>query len=862
MINRLCILLGATFLLVDMNIAAESIQEPILSSKDLSDLERAERLFDSTAYPEAIFAYEALLHSTTHNEDLSLKLQLRIFQAYYLQEQYEKLIAFASTNNKFKENFLENRNLKKELLFLLATAYQRLGQYPESISFYQLHDQLGPTPESSFELGKTYYLQGDLLKAASYFLPIANSPYKDIQLHSLFYLVRIELAQGFPEKALNYLAKVADKDDEWHYLQGQTLLQLQNYVDAIYSFEKVVSKNSPKKETWYADTFYHLGQSYMKRAEEDSSNQLEHLTAAEEFFQKRLDHIPDAKSYLALLQCYLKMGALQKAEDLLTKEAICHSKEAYTQAVLLLAQTSPFYNTRAKYYQQLTQPENADNPDYVKWCYFQGLNHLNEANSPQSLQNAAKLRLLSTESFLHTWDLLEKAEIFNDELFYLKGLTASNLFHSTQQPNWCNQAEKAFMATFESFPKSKYAPLALHSLGLLLSKIQKNNNALECFNKLQQCYPESPLLGEALFLTAQCAEKLNLSRDIVKKNYERVYHEYPNSPLAPEAYFRYYTYYEYLQGDRKAIKHLQHFKDLFPQHALLMNAMYLTGLDFKRDRKTPEGKWVRKKDLLAAIDAFQEVEILFDHFEQSRTLTNEQLRHYLPMCYRANFERAQANLSIAQESVGAKKQIYLEYAIDDFKQIVSSLEEPTQLVSEELIKGEPFPEIYQESLFWMAKAHIEAQDDKSAERVLSKMLEKYKMSGITRGYYLARTWIELGLMAKRQHEPALALNYFTYAEDCSKGRVLSTDQMLDLWIQQGLCYRDLDQMDTAMLVLSKVINEDAISPLRLKAMFLRAEIYEMQGRYELARKQLDAMSKKGGEWALKAKEKLEKEYGT
>ena len=69
------------------------------------------------------------------------------------------------------------------------------------------------------------------------------------------------------------------------------------------------------------------------------------------------------------------------------------------------------------------------------------------------------------------------------------------------------------------------------------------------------------------------------------------------------------------------------------------------------------------------------------------------------------------------------------------------------------------------------------------------------------------------------------------------------------------------ELDEAMILLSKVINDDTISSLRLKAMFIRAEIYEQQGRQELAIKQLEATSKKGGEWALKAKEKLVCDYG-
>lgn len=113
----------------------------------------------------------------------------------------------------------------------------------------------------------------------------------------------------------------------------------------------------------------------------------------------------------------------------------------------------------------------------------------------------------------------------------------------------------------------------------------------------------------------------------------------------------------------------------------------------------------------------------------------------------------------------------------------------------------------------------------------------------------------------RQKNYREALDDFGMAEESSKGRVLSTDQKIDLWIQQSLCYKELGDNEKAMLTLSKAINDDAISALRVKAMYLRAEVYEAQGRHELARKQLEATSKKGGEWALKARQKMEEDHG-
>ena len=86
--------------------------------------------------------------------------------------------------------------------------------------------------------------------------------------------------------------------------------------------------------------------------------------------------------------------------------------------------------------------------------------------------------------------------------------------------------------------------------------------------------------------------------------------------------------------------------------------------------------------------------------------------------------------------------------------------------------------------------------------------------------------------------------------------VLSPDQKLDLWIQRSLCYKELGQLDQAMKLLSDAVNDEAISGMRVKAMYLRAEVYEQQGRPELALKQLEAVSKKGGEWGKMAQDKL------
>ena len=294
----------------------------------------------------------------------------------------------------------------------------------------------------------------------------------------------------------------------------------------------------------------------------------------------------------------------------------------------------------------------------------------------------------------------------------------------------------------------------------------------------------------------------------------------------------------------------------------LIEAHYLIGLDYKRDRKTPEGKWLRKKSLTDAIDAFQEVETLFDHLYENHHIPAERLDYYVTVRYRATLERAMANLAIADESQGAKRQIYIEYAQEVFTRLVNEFDSPQHLYTKLLFATESYPAIYEESSWWLAQTFIKAQNDAAAESVLAGMIEHYRLANVTRGYFLSRALYEQGKIAMRRKDYPLALQHLKQAEDAAKGnRVLSTDQRLDLWIQQSMCYSGLNQFDNAILILSKVINDDAISSLRLKAMYLRAETYKQQGRPELARKQLESMAKKGGIWAKKAQEKLEIEYG-
>lgn len=730
-----------------------------------------------------------------------------------------------------------------------AVTYREQGNYQQAIDALNrfLNTDSKFNDEIEFELGLNYFLWKKTNESQRHLQKVVNDSTKEpLRNLATLYLARIAIREGhLPEAAtiLNTLANRLPKDHllgyELAFLRGEVNFQLHNYSKAAEFFEQALPKRNHRLAEWYHETLYHLGWSYLKLGDDptlESNVQRHYFDKAEDTFKTLLAVSPSEDVYLALGQCYLTKAsrlkddeAHKEADALLSMTDKFVSREAQTLALLLRAEASPSDVERDKFYRELTQEQNKDSPHYAKGVYYRALSHYNQK---------------SHEGFVAALGVLEPINgVQSEDIYYLRGLIATLVGKDGQL---------ALRQGLEEYPRGQYADASWNLLGIIAFEKEDYKGAEEAFATLVAEFPDSPLAGEGIFWCAVCAEKMNRDSEIIRAYRKKAFENYPQSPYAAEAYFRYHSYNEYLQGDRAAIKHLQAFAQRFPNSPYLINAYYLMGLDYKRDRKTPEGKWIARRNLTAAIEAFRQVEDQFDQLNHKGLLPADQLEYFTNVKYRSHLERALGNLAIAEESQGAKKRIYLDYAEEEFSRIVQALNHSQH--SSALA-------IQEESSFWLARTYIKNNDENAAEKVLSGMLEKYRSAKITRGYFLSRVWYELGMIDMRREKYENALENFARSEDAAKGKLLSTDQKLDLWIQQSLCYKALNQTDKAMLVLSKVINDDAVSGLRLKAMYLRADIYEQQGRPELARKQLEATSKKGGEWALKAKKKLEENYG-
>jgi TolA-binding protein len=786
------------------------------------------------------------------------------------------------------------------------------------------NDENGKEKENAqLELGLTYYLWGNLPCAKDSFAHITLQDTPSYLLSRL-YLARIDISEKKYEDALAILTSINIPDNnilkyELFSLCGEVHFQLNNFMKAAEFFEKALPKRNHENANWYQDTLYYLGWSYLKIACDPLINketQQIYFDKAEETFKKLINISADERSYLALSQFFIMRANRQneenwykKAEEILSHQENFISKEAKANATLLRGEAAPTYYSRNKFYRQLTQESSSsDSLLCGKGWYLQGLNDFEEAISLQKenyKEEARKTFEKAAFSLKKAYDLLQRddhhlaAESLKylaeanyhqdtstfhlqafenldlllrenldpflsdpEEAYYLHALVALHLGSENNNEKWNEIGKQSLKELILKFPRGKLKDSALFLLGTHYYKQGENQKAEDVFISLANEHPNSPLAGDALFWASNAAERRSANKDLVRNYRISVFENYPSSSFAAEAYFRCYTYKEYLQGDRIAMKHLNCLEQKFPNNIFVIISSYLIGIDQKRDRKSSEGKSIRKKNLTAAIDAFQKAETLFDHLQEHGTLPKENLEYLVFIRYRSIMERALANLMIAKESQGAKKQIFLQYAEEVFKSILNDFENDDNFLIKTHIQKEPYPYILEEASFYLAQTYTLNKNEELAEKTLLKMLERYQNAKITRGYFLSRVWYELALLALKDKNYSYALNLFLKSEDSSKGKdILSTDQKLDLLIQQSLCLKAMNQMDAAMLILSKVINEDAISGLRLKAMYLRAEIYELQERFELSKKQLEAISKKGGEWAIKAKTKLEENYG-
>lgn len=856
-----------------------------LFAEDSGSLMHAEALFAEGHYQDALHYYEEIPEPFA---------QVRLAECYLELGEAAKVITalqrLDATSN-------------VQVAYLTARAYRQLGDYQQALEILKPHTGV-VRDDINLERGINYYLLNDFLKARAYFDSIAKDESNSTAyLLAQLYLARLAIIENRPTLANELLTAATIQEKHPLYGEKATLLgmvqfQQHRYREAIASFDLALSKQGAVPSAWAPDALLYKGRSFVMLAEEPGVSRSEQeslYSQAEAAFllllrnsahgqavtvkissplQKESATLALAAFYIAKGRRLQDEGAFTAARKLVAQNESFTSKEGQIEALMLQAEATASYPERDALYRKLVLI-------YPAGWILKGYNDLEEgatnaANAKQALGEAVRSYQRGYEALkdgdpaqaglclkqqAHAYALLQdpvKAckvldQLINaeallsqmtdpDELYYIYGRTAKSL-PAALDPQ--GLIEKTLKAGIDRYPNGKWTDAMLYSLGVLYIEKKEWAEAERTFAALTVRYPLSPFASEAFFGRAQCAEELQQGHAVAQGYLQHIFTHYPHSSKAAQAYLSYYSSRDYLQGERKAIKHLTAMPQLFSESPLIITAYYLIGLDNKKDHRSLEGKVLRRQNLMGAIEAFHQAEATYEKLLAKQAIPVEELSYYTRLKQKAAFERARANLAIAMESKAAKREITLSYAETAFKDSIK-----------ELLKSGANQDLLEENEFWLAQTYLKVDNDSAAETQFNKVIEEH-------GKLVARAWYEKGLIHFRRQNYQQALEAFSSAEKLaaeSKG-LLSEEQLLEVWIQQGLSYQQLGKSDEAMKLFSKVVNAEVISGLRLKAMFLRAELYEQQGRHELARKQLDAVVKKGGKWAEHAQHKLEQNYG-
>lgn len=707
---------------------------------------------------------------------------------------------------------------------------------------------------------------------------------------------------------------------EAHYLLGETHFQQGHYSLAIPSFEKALPSHNVQRAAWSADCLRRLTACHLAVAE-DSQQPLATRSEALMKAHKALDALPtkcqEDDIYLLLGRCYLLQwqlndddDALAKAQSILSRKDCLQSLEARLQALVYLAKSARTYQERDSLLRRLIDESTGHTRWTAEAWHLRGKNDLsegellskqgNKAQAAAPIESAlycfrrvvdlashdapvlaSQSAILALQSYLVLDDDRANREalayletLFSDRLSLINTSADPDEFYylyariATRQPKQSNSRTQdegdpinhRLRWLIDHYPQGRYADAALF---LLASRHFTNGDlktAQTLFEKLHSDYPNSPRTGDALYWQARCLEASQGKTPETRQLMTAVYTRYPTSLYAAEAYYAIYSPTEYLQGDSNALKHLEGLPKLFADSPYAVQGLLLIGLDYKRTRYTAEGKVLRKRNWIKSIETLQEAESRFETLYAQNKIPPEQLEQAIAARHRAVLERALTNLAVANESEGAKRHIYLEYSLEVLEKLREELESPNHPLTIATKHKELLSPLLDECAYSLALAHTMAADDDRASVVLNQLLRRCSEAKVTRGYYLSRARYQQGLIAKRAGRLDESLDLLAKAEEAAKGNVLNSDERLELWLERSDCYRQLGHLDKAMLELSRVINDDSISSHRLQAMVLRAEIYELQGRPELAQRQLEATARKGGRWAKLAQEKLNKDY--
>ncbi len=873
----------------------------LLSKRYDAKLTRANYFFDNKKHSTALPLYNEVLHAIErYSFPLSSSEQFR--HEYRATISYKMAFClFSDSHFKSAIRLLKNRNplwfqnteemqaLYASGTYLLAISYEKLADLESAKTAYEQYLKCGNNLphflDACYQLGYMHFMQEEYAQAKILLSQIVSSEHPlHIQAHLLLahialYERRYSDVEVLIHSILSQMPKESVLYGEALFVQGTFYLQTNQVDKGIYCLEQARTQHvSPSPPAWYFAATQSLIQSYLLLAQENAVSQpYESVTFLDrvdscihELDQHNYTYIPALTRaqafyirWLATNHSSLKNNILALAD-----KQKC-SPDELASIYLMLLKMSPSFSEKSMYFSCLDEIAPSDTLAYQECVSHIAFAQLGEAHFCYT----NKQWLLAQQHLLAGISTIQKLILLNS---VLDGAQRQRLFEIASQlvtfykPEAIAQAKKLIshipldgLSTSEKeliaylrlhtdcneqdalqflseYPSSVQVPHVLHALAQLYIEQHEYEKAQEAILLLQHNFPSYEREDHMLYIMSRCSDILNPDKEIARKYRKELLASYPESPYAAECHFRYFPEEEYQRGTPRAIEHLRKMQKQFLDSPFALGANYYIGLyELQEANKKygPEATSHYKE----AISAFRNIHLVYHELIAQDLLSQDWKTSCSRLTTLACFFRGKALYNHAKTSPAALDQ--LNEAKEAFETII-------QLKSEEsALSFLPL-----ESRYYLAKtldllglhdlAHTEFDHLVAMTHEKASLNQLFLQAQIAR----AKQAIELSHMD-------IATRYLSQLETC---KMLNEypELYLQILITKSQYYKKMQQFDKAMMYLSKVINHTFASSIRIKAMVLRAEIYDMQKRSDLATRQLEAASKLGGKWGMIARIRL------
>lgn len=803
--------------------------------------------------------------------ELLAKLKLQLALAYSFSADFAKVSSlFHDEENYWEPSSEPIAKMHQQGSLLGALALLKDGHYEDAYTFFSSalqppsylslpHLQIGYLEKchAAFNIGKMKSAEHALL---AFF---ALDPSSELRHKGLSFKARLHLYNNRFSEAVQVIDELLvdtmfcrEHTFEANYLKGYLLYKTQKYEDAYAFFERSIPEQERAQLPWTSHTLTLLGNCYLYHAQKctqefEKKAFLEKSTLCfEELLQRDvseqaalhyakglfftsilLNHPPT----LEKLQAHVKKYEFLLSDDgkfevdfllSLATNSLPNTLQENTSSlygIALLLQAMKQVDTKAR--NSLHSIEKAYK--YVKDRNLEPMIVELLLRKPQD-----KNSLLFAKQIID--DKLAKTKDQKTQIVLLAKQIRIDLQLALLQKKFDTDIEQKAFGFLQEHPD----PSVMHALGFFYLKNNVMHEALTLFQKAAHDFPEYYGRDQLLYISQHLLEKTESQIDAIRALKKELFTSYPTSSYAAECYFSFISEKEYALGTPHAISHLKNMPTLFANSPYTCLAHFYIANFYKTESSRQKDPQTQLEQLVDAKNHYQKLLTLSSQVSSSHVLCKnieDILRPTLLSC-------SQVLLELSE--LGPNKIALLNECEGCLKALITKLDPQ---------KPTDFP-MWLDSMTSLASTYEKLEKSQDCRKQLKSVLHYLHVLNI-RGKPLAKVYIALARADVKAGEIIKALRLLTIAE-----RVLqkepSRELLLEIWIEKSMCFRRQENLEKAMVLLSKVINDKEASQLRIKAMLLRSEIYELTHRKELAIRQLEAAAKKGGIWGSIAKKKL------